>query len=204
MTNLPAPPPAANLPPAGAPPPSPVAVAGRLRFLTVIVGMLFLAGMAGLGVVLFWVTGGDFLPAHWTAFFVLVALVTGLGFWLFTGSTGDFRWKEFGVTLGGGAAIGASFMMLAHWITPARPPNLNVLEVLLPDDSTPSSPRFDSGIARVTAIPNESRYIVEFRENAMTGNVHFRYLARDGKRMKRTYVVPRVGTPEQPVDQEEN
>ncbi len=82
------------------------------------VSVLFV--LLGAVVCLFIAAGGkDFNPAQWVAFYVLIALVTGLVFCLFTSnSKGEYTNKKLGISLGGGAGIGACFMVLAKYLTP--------------------------------------------------------------------------------------
>lgn len=186
----------------GARPETPSTV--RLSGVTLAFAILFLFVLLGIAIFLVLGTSGDFKPPHWVSLYVLVALVAGLGFWLFTGSSGDFQWKEIGIRLGGGAAIGMAFMLIAHKITPAPPPNLRVIEVILPERQEPGAPLYDDGVSRVTRIPGSARYIVEFLEDKMAGNVHFRYLGTDGSRWTRTYRVVRLGALQPASDKEEN
>jgi hypothetical protein len=59
------------------------------------------------------VTGFCYQVPDYTFLFVGVALITGIVFWVCTGSSGVLTVKELGLRLGGGAAIGAGFMLLA-------------------------------------------------------------------------------------------
>jgi hypothetical protein len=192
-------PPLANPPAAPIDAGAPIHSTDRLvRRLTLATGFVFLFAMVAIGMMLFAVTGGGFLPAHWVAFYILVALVTGLAFWLITGATGEFSWKDLGWKLTGGAAIGIIFMFAAHKLTPEPPPNVRVIEVVIGNGIEPFIAGFENGTSRVIRIPNEPRYLVEFREGAMTGEVHFRYLGPNGERVTRTYTVPRVGVMGEP------
>ena len=63
-------------------------------------------------------TGGELLRSHWVVLYVGVALVSGILFWVLTpGSSGEVDLKELGIKLGGGAAIGQAFMLLAWTLT---------------------------------------------------------------------------------------
>src|SRR5258708_36372718 len=68
--------------------------------------------------------GGRLAPAHWSLLYVGIALVTGIAFWTLTASTGEFNLtrEQIAIKLGGGAAIGASFMYLAYWFNSGGDP----------------------------------------------------------------------------------
>jgi hypothetical protein len=60
-------------------------------------------------------------PIEWVALYVMVGFISGLLFYLVDPfASQEFKWKGV-VNLGGGAAIGASFMLLAKALTPAAP-----------------------------------------------------------------------------------
>ena len=80
-----------------------------------IVLVFVLVGLVGL---MIWRTGGALTRAHWFVLLVSVAMVAGLGFWLWTGSSGSF--SVAGLKLGGGAAVGAAFMYLAWKLVGTR------------------------------------------------------------------------------------
>lgn len=151
---------------------------------------------------LFWKTDGIFLPAHWVAFYVTVALVTGLLFWMVAGAKGDFQWKEFGISLGGGAAIGMSFMLIAHHITPEGvPPNIRIIDLRIPDVDGIIHPVGITGIAKVIQIDGP-RYLVQFDEGEFEGSLTVNYLAKGGVHRQRIYTVRRTGKLPDPVDEE--
>jgi hypothetical protein len=69
---------------------------------------------------------GDLDKAEWVVLYVGVALVTGIAFWILTpGSTGEVTVEHLGIKLGGGAAIGAAFMLLSNFVS-EEPPNYRV------------------------------------------------------------------------------
>lgn len=74
---------------------------------------VFLAVLVGL----FIYTGGYPSTFGMALGYVAIALITGGFFWLFRGSTGEVELKELGIKLGGAAAIGAAFMLLASKLT---------------------------------------------------------------------------------------
>ena len=173
-----------------------------LRAFTAIVGFGLVFLLIGLLVLLYTQTGGGFLPAHWVGFYVAVALITGLAFWLITGSPAEFSWKEFGARLGGGAAIGIIFMFAAQKITPAPPPNIRIIDVAVPGGTRVSTADHDAAIASVIALENGTRFLVQFTEGAMSGKISFHYL-KGQERHRFTYNVPRVGALPEPKDERE-
>ncbi len=81
-------------------------------------GFALIGALIALEAIMIWATGGRLRQAHEVALYIGVALITGIAFWLFTpGSTGELNLPELGIKLGGGAAIGAIFMLLASWLT---------------------------------------------------------------------------------------
>src|SRR5262245_1935824 len=77
-------------------------------------GLLLAAIILFLEFLVFYSTGGRLARAHWVVLYVGVAVFTGVVFWLVTpGSTGSLKFAALGIKLGGGAAIGAAFMLLA-------------------------------------------------------------------------------------------
>ena len=68
--------------------------------------------------------GGHLAPAHWALLYVGIALVTGIAFWTITGSTGQVTLNvaQVALRLGGGAAIGAAFMLIAYSLVATNDP----------------------------------------------------------------------------------
>jgi len=81
----------------------------------------FVLTLMALATALFVNLGLTVEPIEWVALYVLVGFTSGLLFYLVDpfGSQ-EFKWKGI-VNLGGGAAIGASFMLLAKALTPSTP-----------------------------------------------------------------------------------
>ncbi len=145
----------------------------KTKNLILFSGIVLLFVLIALIVWLLAATGGSFKGGEWPAFYVAVALVSGIAFWFFTaGSTGEYTSKQLGIRLGGGAAIGAAFMVLAHFLTPATPPsNLLVVDARNEGESADLGFALESwseGLRNVTHLDKENngtQFLVEFRED---------------------------------------
>jgi hypothetical protein len=146
--------------------------------------------------VLFWATGGAFYGPHWVAFYVTIALVTGVCFWTLC-PEGDSTYanRTLGIKLGGGAAIGASFMMLAHSITPVDLPDVRVIKVPSIGISSEIIPDGNSlEIRAVKRIPESPfEFVVWFGDHENSGVLNFHYLAKDGTIKRFELSVGRIG-----------
>lgn len=159
----------------------------------VFLGSAFILLILGLNAWLFTVRGDDFRPQHWKAFNVSIALVTGLAFWLYSpGASGQFTNRMLGIRLGGAAAIGASFMMLAGYLRPEAPPSFRIVDGSVPGVDLIYPLGHTEGID-VTRLRNGSRFLVEFDEGTHDGEFYVGFLRSDGSRWKRIFAVPRTG-----------
>lgn len=125
-------------------------------------------------------TGGHLTRAYEIVLLVGIALVTGISFWLLTpGSTGTVEVKEIGIRLGGGAAIGAAFMILAWWLTsglpsyvvvpvPASIPSEFVIRNLTPEEI--------ADVGEVHTITNNRMLYVAFQPKRESGTIELRHL----------------------------
>lgn len=165
---------------------------GRLRLLLATAILLICLTLI---VVMFAVTGGYFLAAHWTAFYVGVALLTGLAFWLFTDTRGEFTNKRLGILLVGGGGIGACFMILAHFLTPVDvAQNVQIVKTDL------AGPVFvthlSASVEKPVQLPgNPARFVIEFAEGEALGTFDVTYYQEQVKHV-RTYSVGRGRKPE--------
>lgn len=164
----------------------------RVRLLVIRSAISFLFVCLGILTALYVSNGGNFLPAHWVALKVGVALITGIAFWTFTASSGEFTWKDWGLKLGGGAAVGAAFMILAHYITPDMSPANRIVEVPVPADARVTAIA-GTGVNAVTSLQKDGRFLVEFTEGNDRGEIHLNYLGTEGTRRRLSYEVRRVG-----------
>lgn len=126
------------------------------------------------------VTGGHLNRAFEIVLYICVALVTGILFWLFTpGSTGDLDFKKLGIKLGGGAAIGASFMLLAWYLTE---PNLNYVVIpkpsYIPQEFTiiNQSSQEINDVGEVRTKGGKQYLYIEFRDGKDEGIIDLNYL----------------------------
>ena len=125
----------------------------------------------------------SFSRPHWVSLYAGIAVVTGLAFWIYApGSTGEVTVKELGIKLGGGAAVGAAFMLLAWWLTPLT----EVLIVDVPDSVKGIASRFaienSSPGLRAELLDGNNRILVEFSENRAEGRIHLVYFTKDLER----------------------
>lgn len=133
-----------------------------------LIGLVILGVITALVVVLFATSDGYLNRAGWVLLYVGVGLISGIAFWLATpGATGEVDLKKIGVKLGGGAGIGAGFMLLADFLA-ATPPRHVIVEI--PEGNR--NPTFsiyeaDSGI-EVTEISGQ-RLLVEFKGDQEAG-----------------------------------
>ncbi len=168
-------------------------VAPQVRVAVFVAGLIMVAILLGMVVALFHVSHGFFSPGYWVGFYVSVALVTGIAFWTLTGSTGEYTNAKLGIRLGGGAAIGASFMVLAHWLTPNNPlPSFRIVPTSVPANDL-SYYDHDEHVKEATRLGQSKRFLVEFNEGENEGAFSVSYIATDGIHI-RTFSVPRVGT----------
>ncbi len=103
--------------------------AGSLGSRTFYGGFALILIILALETALFLTKEGDLDKAEWVVLYVGVALVTGIAFWILTpGSTGEVTVEHLGIRLGGGAAIGAAFVLLSNFVS-EEPPNHRVFLV---------------------------------------------------------------------------
>lgn len=103
--------------------------AGGLGSRTFYGGFALILIILALETALFLSKEGDLDKAEWVVLYVGVALVTGIAFWILTpGSTGEVTVEHLGIRLGGGAAIGATFILLSNFVS-EDPPNYRVFPV---------------------------------------------------------------------------
>lgn len=143
-------------------------------------GLLVVFAIIALEAVMLWATGGHLTRAHQIVLYIGVAIVTGVVFWLLTpGSTGELDFKQLGIRLGGGAAIGASFMLLAWWLTD---PEVNHTVVPVPSaiaqDFTIEnlSPNDLADVGEVRTISNRRYLYAEFRPGHERGDIRINHL----------------------------
>ena len=105
--------------------------AGSLGSRTFYGGFALILIILALETALFLTKEGDLDKAGWVVLYVGVALVTGIAFWILTpGSTGEVTVEHLGIRLGGGAAIGAAFILLSNFVSEEPPTH----RVFLVDD----------------------------------------------------------------------
>ena len=172
----------------------------KTKRLILINGIILLFVLIGLVVLLLYVTDGIFYPGHWVAFYVAIALVSGIAFWFFTaGSTGEFTNKSLGIRLGGGAGIGAAFMVLAHFLTPTEPPpNIRIVDVRVEGISDVFYTSHSEELGKVTRLDG-ARFLVEFKEGENQGHFVVRYFRGEDPYWSEIHV-PRLGELPEPVE----
>lgn len=182
----------------------------RLLYIGVGISLLLLVLL-----IVVWLSA-DGTPMDWVFFYVLVALLTGVLFWTVTpGSTGEVTVQQLGIRLGGGAAIGAAFMLLAHWLTPAPPPpasDVALVSLNLPD-SVRTSPvlkvaNFDEASfshepVLLPCAGTKRQALVQFKEGASEGWFRVSAVVPPGKRISVEYTVSRGGEAQQSEPVEE-
>lgn len=174
---------------------------------SIAVGIAVLLILIGLTVVLFRYARDRFYPQYWVAFYVSVALITGLSFWLLTaGATGEYTNSRLGLRLGGGAGIGACFMVLARVLTPSPPLlgervikiQVNAAGHIFP--ATPA-PAWSKEIREVLILDeNGSRALVLFEDGQMEGDIFLQYYKSDNRFYHCSIHVHQIGDPEQPKE----
>ena len=131
-------------------------------------------------VAMIWSTEGDLSRAHMILLYVGVAIITGILFWHFTpGSTGQFDLKQLGIRLGGGAAIGASFMVLAWWLTvPETTTALVFIPTTIPDDFKIEniSPEKLADLGKVHTKSRRNFIFADFRAGHESALIRLTYL----------------------------
>lgn len=142
-------------------------------------------GLIGLLGVLYWAEDGYPSALGWVFAYVGVALITGIAFWALTGSTGDLTLPQIGLRLGGGAAIGAGFMLLAHSLTPQTDRD-RLIEIQVPDagGNVYLVPKATQG-CRVEQISHSGRFIALLDEGAKSAQFSVRYHGTDGRLRER-------------------
>jgi hypothetical protein len=143
-------------------------------------GLLVVAVIVALVGVMLWSTQGVLTRAHEIVLFVSVAIVTGVLFWILTpGSSGQLTVKQLGIRLGGGAGIGASFMLLAWWLT-ASTANTTVVPVpfQIPTDFTIEniSPEHLADVGELRTVSKRRFIYAEFRPGHNAGVLRLKYL----------------------------
>jgi hypothetical protein len=140
----------------------------------------FGVGVALLAVILFLlvvqrVSTGGFSTGRNDSILLLVgvALFTGIAFWLVTpGAEGTVDLKQLGIHLGGGAGIGAAFMLLAWWLTSSSPTYIVVSldsASLQHELALASGPADSADIKSAYLLPPKDRVFVEFGDGKEKG-----------------------------------
>jgi len=142
-------------------------------------GMAVVFVIIALEVLMLAFTRGQLTRAYEIALYIGIAIVTGVIFWLLTpGSTGELELKKLGIKLGGGAAIGAIFMILAHQLT-VRETNYVVLPIpaQIHREFTIKnlSPGDISNVGQVRTITHKRLLFVEFRPGKEAGTIRLKY-----------------------------
>ena len=146
-------------------------VSPRVLFLS---GAVFLVLLAVIGVALYAHTRGLPTEAGWLILYTCIGLFAGVAFCLFTpGSTGEFTMKRLGIKLGGGAAIGAAFMVLGYQLATRcgeAPPHVVVeVENLSDVDYVPIVSR-SRGVSNVHhVLEDKACLLVKFDERSTCG-----------------------------------
>ena len=160
-------------------------------------GIALIFTIIGLIVLLYIKTGGRFNRAQWFIVFVAVAMVTGLSFWIFTESSGKVAVK--GVELGGGAAIGAGFMLLSWGIISSDKFHKFLLPftiVVIPTEKYSKLYRLvdkSSEIVNNQDLPG-GRMLFEFGEGHFAGSIKLRHFTADFNKFEDVrYRIDRAG-----------
>ena len=143
-------------------------------------------------------TNGVLTQAYQIVLYVGVAIVTGVVFWTLTpGTSGLINFKQLGIRLGGGAAIGASFMLLAWWLTV---PKFNFAVIPtpsnIPEDFSLAnvSPENISDIGELRTISKRRYIFAEFRSNKEIGEINLQHLNASKNRLENSiYVITLQG-----------
>ena len=147
--------------------------------LTVLVIVSLLAGLMGS-------TKGRLNQAQWFVLCVGTALVAGILFWSLTESTGELTFEKAGIKLGGGAAIGGAFMLLAWQLASSQRIQRftqSFVIVNLPEKAITSTtyiPDHSPDIL-IYPLPDGKRVLVEFREGINEGWFVTEHLSKDAK-----------------------
>lgn len=138
-----------------------------------ILGFMAVIFLLALIWLLYYATDGTFLPSHWVALYVAIAIVTGVLFWNFTTTDADVSLPALGIRLGGGAAVGAAFMILAHWLTPGAA-MFRIVDIQF-EGVDSFSYQGERDLRRVEPLNKETEFLVEFQESVDEGyfEVHF-------------------------------
>ena len=158
-------------------------------------GTVFLFILVALLVWLRIATEGFASNLDWVLFYVGIALVTGIAFWVYTpGSQGTLNLPQFGIHLGGGAAIGASFMLLAVLFVPKADPDV---VVALPEQvrsPTVKVLKYDhEKLVTVSMIPKlPGNVFVRFHDGEEQG-WFWTWDVQPGKQVETKYSVTRSG-----------
>lgn len=143
-------------------------------------GMIVISIIIILETVMLIKTNGILTQAYQIVLYVGVAIVTGVVFWTLTpGTSGQINFTQLGIRLGGGAAIGASFMLLAWWLTA---PKCNFVVIPTPSNAPEDflllnvSPENISDVGELRTISKRRYIFAEFRSKKEVGEIHFRHL----------------------------
>jgi len=148
-------------------------------------GIVLIFIIIGLITILYVKTGGRFNRAQWFIMFVAVAMVTGLSFWIFTESSGKLEVKKIGLELGGGAAIGAGFMLLAWGIVSSKKFQkfISPFAIIgIPIEKYSKIFRLidkSNEITNAQILAGGSRILFEFREGYFSGSIVVRHFTAD-------------------------
>jgi hypothetical protein len=163
-------------------------------------GIIFIFVILGLLILLLQTTRGVLNHAQWVLMLVAIALITGLTFWIWTESSGQLTVKQLGIELGGGAGIGASFMLLAWKLVTSR----SFQKIISPFVvvSIPTEGRssifylswHSKDIVSALNLKDNRRMLFEFGEGKFSGEINIRYLAKDASKWNEVkYKIDRSG-----------
>jgi len=143
-------------------------------------GLLVVFVIIVLEALMLWQTNGHLTRAYQIVLYTGVAIVTGVLFWLLTpGSMGEVDLKQLGIRLGGGAAIGAAFMLLAWFLT--DPETNHVVAPVpfgIPQEFTihNQSPNDLADVGEVRTISGRRYLYAEFRSGHDEGILNLKHL----------------------------
>lgn len=144
--------------------------------LRAVFGMLFVLVLIGLVVAMVSSGEGMLERSEWVLLYTAIAMISGVTFW-FVSPDGQqsFDMKEMGIKLSGGAAVGASFMLLAYFITP--PPVLQ--RYSFPEDISNSYVvslvSAGNGVDILHVDEDRKSLIVEFKEGVSEEKIRFKH-----------------------------
>lgn len=160
-------------------------------------GLLVVFVIVILEAIMLWGTSGRLTRAYEIVLYIGVAIVTGVLFWLLTpGSQGELNFTQLGIRLGGGAAIGASFMLLAWYLTdqdtnhvvvpvpPGVPAEFNI------ENQTPNGL---ADVGEVRSVSGRHYLYVEFQPGQDQGDLSLKYLNPNEGFITSSYRVTRDG-----------